>query len=427
MSATRFILIVFLSLSATNLAIGQYENVRNTDYIYVDNIKSVKFHVENIFLSQPIVELGSGARLSLTFDDLDGDAKDYTYTFIHCDRDWQPSNLSEMEYLDGFTESRIRDFRFSFRTIQNYTHYWLDLPNNDANWKVSGNYLLIVYEDEGEKIPVITRRFMVVEPLVRIAPQVVRPSVVSKMRTHQEIDFIVEHENLNIRSPQQEVRAVVLQNGRWDNAIKDLSPIFTRFNQLVYDYQDKIVFPAGKEFRYLDLRSLRLGSENILEVAEYDDGYDVTLYGDLKRDEKPYIFMEDLNGNFIIETMDQNDNRLSSNYANVLFSLKSPSPFFEDDIYIFGALTDWQLKEEFKMEYSPAINAFVAKAYLKQGFYDYAYAVVPKGKKNVAPDLTLLEGDWYETENNYTILLYYRPFSGRYDRLIGAATFTSSF
>jgi hypothetical protein len=202
-----------------------------------------------------------------------------------------------------------------------------------------------------------------------------------------------------------------------------LQPLFTRQEEQIFDYQDKIVFPAGKEFRYLDLRSLDYGSENIQSIEFTNGKYEVILYKDEKRGNKTYLEFQDINGNFVIETLDDNEHDLESDYANVLFSLYSPVDMYDYDVYIFGKLTDWQLKPQFKMVYNPAINAYVAKVPLKQGYYNYLYAAVPKGKSK--PEFDETEGDWFETRNSYTILVYYRPFGARYDALIGAYSFSS--
>lgn len=404
---------------------AQTDELKNYDYVYKDNIRSVQFHIDGLFLTYPVLDLNSASQLVLSFDDLDGDVKDYSYTLIHCDRDWRPSQLSAMEYLDGFTEEYIDNFQYSFKTVTNFTHYRLYLPNNDLRWTISGNYLLVVYEDEGEKIPAITRRIVVVDPKIKIQPRLVRPSKVSKSRTHHEIDFTVDHERLDIRSPKIEVRATVLQNGRWDNAITDLEPFFTRASSLVFDYQDKVVFPAGKEFRYLDLRSLEFKSENISAIESYRDGYEVILYKDEKREHQSFFTREDINGKFVIESYDERNFDLASDYANVLFTLYSPQEL-GGDVYLIGAINDWQLKEEYKMAYNPAVNGYVVKALLKQGYYEYAYAVATDDQGRKRPDMSETEGNSHETQNNYTIIIYYRPFGARYDQVIGAVTFDST-
>ncbi|MEY4135284.1 MAG: type IX secretion system plug protein domain-containing protein [Saprospiraceae bacterium] len=396
--------------------------IRYEDFVYVPNIRSVQFYVQGLTLSYPMAEMGGEARFILEFDDLDGDVKDYFYRIIHCDLSWQPSQVSEMEYLDGFSEDRINDYQFSFKTVKPYTHYTLALPNSSMSWKLSGNYILAVYTAGMPEQPVLTRRFVVVQPRVKVQAQFVRPNMVSKSRTHQEIDFIVNHEKMPLRNPPQEIRAVILQNGRWDAAIAAVPPLFIRSNQLVFDYQDKVVFPAGREFRQIDLRSFRFRSPTIAAIETLRDRIEVTAATDRSRALQPYIEVNDINGKYVPETQDQN-NPLAANYADVLFSLQSDTAFYEHEVYLLGAFNDWKPQSAYKMVFNPGINSYVVKVPLKQGFYNYAYALVPINGN--VPDFSPIEGDWFETENDYTILIYYRPFGGRYDEIIGMLQFNS--
>lgn len=419
-------LLLFLPLSIW----AQYpdDDLQFIDHVYVENIKSVKLNVANLPLSMPVINLNSRVPLMLSFDDLDGEVKNYIYTVQHCDINWEPSNLTDTEYLDGFMDNDIDQYSFSFQTNQDFVHYEVLLPNDDFKWTKSGNYLLKVYEDEDEQRLVITRRFVVVDPKVSVSAKVVMPALVSKSKTHQEIDFAVDYEKFPMRSPQQELKAAVLQNGRWDNAYTDLSPNFTRLGSVVFDYQNKIVFPAGKEFRFADIRSFRFGTPSIAIVEEVNGTYEVALKVEEKRSNVHYVSWEDFGGNFVIETRDQRNNELSSDYGNIFFSLAVTAPLYDEEVYIFGALTDWQLKEEFKMIYNPAVNAYVGKTYLKQGVYDFMYVTVPRDpklRKKALPDLEEIEGNWFETANNYTILIYYKPFGERYYQVISSNTFSS--
>lgn len=418
----RFI-VLFLLIVMTSPLTAQDENLRYEDYTYLSNIKSVKFHLQGLFLSYPIVDLNSNAQMLLSFDDLDGDVKDYVYTIVHCDRDWTPSGLSEMEYLDGFTDETIDNYNNSFNTRVFYTHYELGLPNENLTWTKSGNYLLKVYEDEDEKRLAITRRFMVVDNLLQIDPEAVGPNQVTKRNTHQEIDFKVYDKKSIVRTPRSEIKATVLQNGRWDSAIQDLEPMFVRGTEIDFDYQNKVIFPAGNEFRYVDLRSLVYLTENVKDIVVYEDGYDVTLLKDSKRIRQPYLSYLDANGQFTVEVRDKvQDLDLRADYADVLFTLESPAEMEGADVYLFGAITDWKLKEEYKLVYNDLVGSYVIKTPLKQGYINYAYAVLPKNSKT--PEFHITEGDFYETENNYTILIYYRSLGTRYDQLISAYSFT---
>jgi hypothetical protein len=439
---TRLNLLLLLSL-LTNLLIAQKYTgeVQNKDYVYVDYLRSVQLNVTGVPLSEPIIKLGPGATLTLTFDDLDADVKDYFYSIVHCDRNWQPSNLQEMEYLDGFNEERINDFEFSAKTLWPYTHYRLELPNRDMRWKLSGNYLLLVYDESNDRKLVITRRFVVVEDQVNILPKFQRPNQVSKLRTHQEIDFQVVHKDLKIRNPMQEIWATVMQNGRWDNAVTNVRPKFIRPDLMIFDHQDKIVFPGGKEFRFADLRSLRRVAFDIASVQQIEDTYVVEMKVDQPRHQLAYTTFEDINGQFIIETKDQNlgtdrmadlaRDQVFAEYAEVSFALEAAQrPGYE--IYLFGEFTDWRPQEQYRMIYDDALGAYTGWAILKQGYYDYMYAAVPivtnnrTSDKNPQPEFSVFEGNSDETLNDYTILIYYRPFGSRYDMVVGSVSFSSA-
>jgi len=402
---------------------GQEAELKNYNHIYKDNIKTVKFHLNGVVLSYPIVDLNSRARLLLSFDDMNEDVSDYVYTIVHCNKDWTPSDLDEIDFLDGFNGERVENYDFSFNTLTDYTHYELVLPNDDIRWLVSGNYMIHIFEDADDLEPVITRRFLVAESLMRIIPEIVPPSQVSKYRTHQEVDFAVNFKGINIANPQREISACVLQNGRWDNAVMDIKPLFTKQEDMLFDYQDKIIFPAGKEFRFLDIRTFRYQRDKIADIIRMDTYFDVVVRKELSRTDKNFQSYNDINGNFVIEHLEQDRPDLEGDYAKVLFAAGVEQELLDTDVYVVGAMTDWELKEEFKMVYNPAVGAYVTQAWLKQGYYNYYYTTMPSGEQ--ALNFEEFEGNWHQTENDYTILVYYRPFGERYDRLVAVRTLSS--
>lgn len=415
----------------------EFVDLKYENYDYGPFVGAVRFHVDGLRTSFPITDLAGSSRLLVSFDDLDGEVRDYYYTIIHCDRDWHPSELNQMEYLDGYSEERILDFQFSAKTLEDYTRYQFTIPNQSIHWTKSGNYLLVVYEKDNDYYPVLSRRFIVAERVIPVTPRLTRVSQPSKMRTHQEFDFVANFENFPLRNPQQDIKAVIMQNGRWDTAIDGLPPQFVLGNELRYDYQNKIVFPAMKEFRFIDLRNLRYPSQNIAQVERMPNRWEVTLLKDRPRDGQPYIEYEDLNGGFIIENQEQS-NELAADYAQVLFTFDAAEPFYDKDIYLMGAFTNWQTDERYKMAYNNAVNGYVLKLPLKQGFYNYAYGLMPASdgqpksrdkeepEEEVQPDFSLTEGNFFETENNYLILLYYHPFGARYDQVVGFVQFSTN-
>jgi hypothetical protein len=261
---------------------------------------------------------------------------------------------------------------------------------------------------------------MVMENVVKIFANLKRPANVSKLNTHHEIEFTVNHKDFPIVNPRQDIKAIILQNHRWDNAIYDVEPYLVQADELKFDFQDLLVFPAGKEFRTLDIRNLRFPSKNVAEVDRFKDPPEVKMKPDQKRTYQNYHLEPDLNGQFVIKTNEDDDSDVEADYAHILFSLESAQPLFDFDIYLIGGFCDWQINPQYQMYYEDRYSAYFGEATLKQGVYDYVYVAVPKN--GGPPDFELLEGNWHETENYYTILVYFRPFGQRYDRLIGVTT-----
>jgi hypothetical protein len=401
---------------------AQNQDIQFRDHIYLDNIYSVSFHLQGLFTSYPIFELGSPGVLEFSFDDLEGGAKYYSYTVIHCNADWQPSELEYNEYVYGYEEEEIRNYEYSINTTVNYTHYHQSIPNQDFEFLKSGNYLLVIFENEGNQRVAITRRFMVVEPMLAAIPQMVKPADVSKLKTHQEIDFNLNIQDLRVRNPREEISAFVLQNGRWDSSIGPIRSRFERGDFLTFDYQDKICFPAGKNFRNIDLRSTRFRSEHVFAIERYQDAIVAVADKETPRIYKNYLTDLDVNGGFIVKSTDDRDSNLEGEYIQLRLTLQV-NQIFGSDVYVFGAVSDWELTDRFRMQYDDRLEAYTLDVLLKQGFYDYIYVLE---SQDGLPDEQSLEGDWYEAHNNYTILVYYRPFGERYDRLVCAHTIESA-
>jgi len=425
MKESLFVMLLFLCSSLSINAQGFWVN---RDTVYVPGIATVAFYPSHDQLGYPMIRIGGGEILLLEFDDMRGGFTDLLFTIVHCDANWWPSQLQKLEYIDGFEEERFRSgslngdafnsFAYSIATFDDYTHYKMVFPNQNMNVRVSGNYLLHVYQDDDDHTPVLTRRFTVAENILKIIPRQMQAADVSKLRTHQELNFTVNIKDLRMVNPMNEVRAVILQNGRWDNAIYDLAPQSVRGEDLVFDYFDKITFPAGKEFRNFDTRSILYRSERIQKIETFSDGVDVTLHVDKSRANVRYITYPDANGRFVTDNRDRfQDPETMSEYPLVHFTLDHPE-IYGKDVYIMGGLSDWRVDPRFKMTYNQSTRKYEGAVMLKQGFYDYIYVTSEDG---YTFDHSELEGNWAETENNYTILIYWRPFGERFDRLGGMA------
>ncbi len=398
--------------------------LRYEDYIYKPNIHTVLLHRKGWELSAPIIQLNTDEKLTLSFDDLDGDIKNYKYTIIHCSYEWKPSPLSKNEYINGFKDNYITNFKLSFNTIQKYTHYELTFPeSNIMTPLISGNYLLIVYLDDETNI-YFSKRFMIIDPKITINATIKRATSIEYKDYKQEIDFTINKSGYNIPNIYSDLKVSILQNGRWDNAVKNIKPFIVKGDILDYNYDDINVFNGGNEFRYFDIKSIKYYSDRIKKIT-YEDGKNhVYLLPDLPRQFKTYESYKDINGRRLIKTEDANNNDIESDYAVVHFFLPYYEEFDNGNLYIFGALTNWQFTKEAIAKYNYQEKGYMASLFLKQGYYNYQYVFLEDGKNS--GDETLIEGNHYETENEYTILVYHKEPGTVYDKLIGLKQINSS-
>lgn len=381
--------------------------------VYVPEIRTVQFYNTSEEQSLPLFELGSGGELLLSFDDLRGDFRDFYYTVEHCTAEWQPSGIPQIQYLKGFPGERITEYQSSFNTFQGYTNYRLTIPDFSVQPLISGNYILKVYEDNDPENLVLTRRFYVLDAKVGIDAQITRTSKVAEREKKQKLNFSIIHPNLQIANPFGEIKVHVSQNGREDNSQWVRQPVFVKPSQLVYNAVDVTDFYGGNEFRHFDLRSLRFRGEGVAGLVQ-DDIYIATLAEDEPRLSQAYSSLIDYNGRYFVRFQEGNSPDLEADYARVIFRFSSQQT--SGNYYVFGALTGWQLKEEFRMVYDPSSKLYEASPLLKQGLYDYIY-VHADASGNISTSGT--ESTHYETENDYYIFVYYRRTGSRYDELVG--------
>jgi len=385
--------------------------------VFKDNIKTVNIHRDGWKLSYPIIDLNGPVNLLLSFDDLSNEIRNYYYKIIHCNADWTPSSLSESEYLDGFLQNQITDYQYSFNTYFKYIHYSLKLPNDDVQFKVSGNYAIVVYQDYNEDDVVFTKRFYVAETIVDVNANIKRPALSMYRDIGQEVDFTVNYGSFPVRDPYSDIKVTVLQNGRWDNAITTLKPLYDRNGILDYDYNMENVFMGGNEFRWFDFKSFRYQSPYIKDVAFKQDHFYVDLFPDATKEGQQYFFEDDINGRYYVEVQEENNNDTDADYAYVNFNLKMDPLPDNSAVYVMGELTNWIFNDHNKMTYNADSAGYILTLPLKQGYYNYEYGVMKKGNQNASLDAT--EGNHYETENDYIILVYFHGTTSRYERLIG--------
>lgn len=393
--------------------------MRYDDHVYVPSIRSVLFQIKGVNLSLPVIALGGGEQLQMGFDDLRGEYSDLSYTIIHCDRNWQPTDIPAMEYISGFMEDNISSYQFSINTTQRYIHYSFAFPNQNLNLKLSGNYLLLVYQDFDREKPVITRRFRVYEKLLDIEAAVRMPMEVEKRLTHHQIGVTVLHPKVDIRNPMGDIALHIQQNYRWDNVKTDLKPIFMKQNELIYDNMGEIVFEGGNEFRWIDIRSLRYQPSNVRSIWRDQDSLltHVFLTDDVPKRKQNYVAEMDMNGAYSIDYREGNYPETEADYAMVHFRLLCDEPPLNGGIYVFGGLTDWVINPRFRMEYNYKSKAFEANILLKQGYYNYQYMFLEDGQTEGSTEM--MEASFFAASQIYTFYVYHRQMGQRYDRLIG--------
>ncbi|WP_306643601.1 DUF5103 domain-containing protein [Sanyastnella coralliicola] len=399
-----------------------FHDYRNIDRIYEPYIRTVLLHPVDNPLLAPIIDLNSPAQLELRFDDLHGGFKDYWISVTHCDYEWNDSDLLASEYIQGFQELMINDIEQSFNTVQNYTNYAINWPNDMSKPMLSGNYILKVYEEGYEEEPVFTRRIVVTEQLSRFRPQVKASTIVADRRYRQEVDFDLIEAEYKLYDPYSDLEVAILQNHRWDNAITGLKPVFMKGTELVYDFDEENNFDGLNEFRWFDSKSLRYAAVGTDSIREIKGEWHYYLQPDLRRTYEVYRTDRDINGEFLIRN-DDFDDHLESQYIYTHFYLPFDEQLYQQEVYIIGGFNQWDHFEENRMTWNPRKKRYECTLYLKQGYYNYMYSIVSADHPNGTQ--AFIEGNHQMTENEYTILAYYSDPAG-YDRVIGVLT-TDSF
>ncbi|MGZ3756719.1 MAG: type IX secretion system plug protein [Mucilaginibacter sp.] len=404
-------LITFFLLFALNsFAQTPYEN-----NVFNPAIKSVEFYNTAKQASFPIINLGSKEQVLLAFDDLRGSSRNFYYTIEHCDENWNSSNISSNEYLQGYTDDRILDYTYSSGTIQKYTHYEVKLPNDNIAPKISGNYVLKVYEDADQSKMVLTRRLFVVGTKLSLSADIVPSGSLSTRQTNQKVNFQIQYGNLQVQNPSNDLKVFIVQNARWETGLWTTQPAYIHGAQLIYNDLNSNDFPGRYEFRHFDTRTLKLNSDRVARIFR-DTGYTVLLLGDPDRNAPGYSFQYDNDGNFFILNQDGSDPKRDADYTHVYFSLAANKTPNDGSAYIVGKFNDYRLDNRSKMAYEPIKGRFMANLLLKQGVYDYQYVWVDNNTGK--PDDILLEGNHFETENDYQVLVYFHPANARWAELV---------
>ncbi|MES1218907.1 MAG: DUF5103 domain-containing protein [Bacteroidota bacterium] len=412
------------------ICIGVYGWSQVPDKIYMPNIHTPQVYKASDPYGFPVLTLNSNEQYELHFDDADADVKMYYYTFELRNADWSPTILNPFDYIKGFANVRINTYRQSSIAFTRYTHYQAAVPDANCIPTRSGNYLLKVFLNGDTSKLAFTKRVLVLDSKMSVAVQVQQPFNSQRYNTYQKLFItLTAGSRLGNLSP-QDVKVVALQNYVWPTALNLNRPTIYRGNYYEYSDENSTSMPAGKEWRWVDLRSLRLMSDRMGKIESGKNRTDIFLRPDGERQQQLYVYYQDLNGRYVIETTD-NDNPLwQSDYAYVHFSYVPPGnkPYTGKDIYILGELTNYVTDESSKMIFNPEKGAYEKTLLLKQGFYNYSYVTLPERQQpGEIFSFENTEGNYWSTENLYMVLVYYRPFGGRSDELIGYSTISSLY
>lgn len=394
-------------LLASSSVFSQVEEINPTE-----EIKTITFRGNTPESQLPILKLGEP--LVLEFDVLNGNEADYYYEIKHYNFDWTPSVLMQAEYLKGFNEQRIRQWDNSFNTYQVYSHFTVTIPNEQTKALTkSGNYLITVYNEDDDIE--FTRKFMIYEDIVNVGVSIKRSRDVIDIAGTQSVDIAINSNSLRFNNPLETIKTVVVQNNNLNTAITNLKPQYILGNELQYRYTKESSFLGGNEYRYFENKDLRASNTGV-QFTRLKELYNSYLYIDVPRANSPYTYNPDINGNFLITAIDTNAPEIYGDYAKVHFSLQTPSLENDQTVHVYGNFNNYVVDETTQMTYNKEAQTYETTLLLKQGFYSYKYIIK---NKNGIIDEHVISGNFYQTENNYKVLVYYKDLGARYDRIIG--------
>lgn len=396
----KSLIILFLQLLAC------YAHAGNC--IYVDRVRSLTSIVNGDWMNRPVMELGSGDRMLIGFDELSHDYHRFVYRLEHCEADWTPSDdLFESEWLEGFNGNPIEDYVNSINTTVLYTHYQLAIPNEQCRLKMSGNYRLTVYDEDEDNECVLKVEFYVVEPLMAIGMEATTNTDVDLNNSHQQLSVSVNYNTLHPTDIDEQLRMVVMQNWREDNARHNIRPDYIQSTGLSWQHNRQLIFDAGNEyhkFEVLDVSHTTMGLDRI----DWD-GKNYQAYPFTATVRRNYLTDVDADGAFCIRNSNRTEINYTCDYVWVNYTLQSP---YQGDIYIDGHWTTDADRHHYRMAYDEQQQTYHASILQKQGYYSYQFLTADGG-------IPASEGSFYQTENRYQVLVYYKGSGERTWRLVG--------
>ena len=387
-----------------------------------DHVKSISFQKQNENKYSNLFIGTINERFSLSFDILSGLEHDLYYVIEHCDFNWEKSQLIKSEYIQGFDDVKIDNYSSSFNTYQIYTHYNISFPNSNTSFKKSGNYIIKIIDEYGDEI--FRRKFILYENLVTVQTEIKRSREIEFINEKQVVNFEINPINIQLNNPSKTVKVKVFKNNELNYSIDNIKPQYNMGRKLIYKYDKELSFWGGNEYLFFENKFVRNTSINI-RGFDLEDIYSNFLYEDFSRKNRKYTYNPDINGGFLFNVNNSSNAEFEADYVNIHFYLQKPQAFdLENKIYVVGDFNNYQIGDEYLMEYNSRYNLFELVLKLKQGFYNYKYIAVNQEKKIIHGEIS---GNFDETENEYNVIVYYRNYGERFDRVVGVGKGLSQF
>lgn len=428
-----FILSIGLQLSYSQLirpdsarlakVIEKYRDFDN--FTFLPTIKTVNLTNPHWELSYPVLKLRSNQKLELSFDDLAEESETYSYVIYHMNMDWTAKDANFVEYASGFEVNEITDYESSYSAITPYHHYKLEIPNDDIQLNISGNYIIEVFKGDVSE-PVLRRRFVVYENETHVDGEVFRAMTKDQGATSHKIPFTIDLNGLIVNDPYTEIDVLIVPNNNWKKAKGNFQPLYIRGDQLIFKDKPENIFEAGNEYRTINIKDLSYQAEMVASIQRINYDYHIKLKNDASRRYKRYMKHQDLNGKFFIEKSNSMTPNLDADYVNVYFTLDVDVPILSGNIFVYGGLSDYTFGEHNVMTYNAQQKRYELRMLLKQGFYDYQYVVLDSYLNN-KPNFATIEGNHWETQNDYLVYVYLLDLANGYHRVVGFRNLRTEF
>lgn len=410
---------IFCTILSAALCAQTYTFGTNTQ-----QIRTLKVHQVNDKLSNPVIVLNSNNQIRISWDEMSHDFRRFSYRIIHCNQDWTKSEISLLEYMDGFAENDVEQYEKSYSTSTLYTHYYIDLPNNNVRFKYSGNYAVEFFDKDGDGKTLMTALFMLVDNKVSVAASITANTDIDFEKHHQQLSVEVKPAGLALNRPENEIKITVSKNRLREESRMNIKPKYVSPQKLTYEHDNDLIFEAGNEYRRFEITSFKHSGRNVNKVVFFKPFYNAELFPDEAR-LNTYVYDQDQNGKYLINNTDYDNVDVCSDYFLVHFSYPVKQPWIDGGLFLSGELVENKTDNNSKLIYNFERGTYEKTLMLKQGSYNYRYVFKPSGSNDYT--LSKTEGSYWQTENEYQVYVYYRPFGGRYDQLVGFNEFKTKF